>query len=445
MAVELISSEKLRHPDQPTLIYDISKPWEDVVAKPPIWLGEFPPIPTEKKFTLFGEPTISPMIIAAGPASGRHWTGFFLRMGYGAVIEKTRRTRKRRPNPLHNIAIVLPGEPLFAENLDQPRLGSLNPDDWNRSHSMTNSFGNPSSPMPIWTDEFRRQLTDVSDGQILAVSVTATVDPEQKDYPGYFWDITNPTSKAEYEEYAEKRWESGWKRFAADQEEKGWQKPSAEDIEQRKQGFLNDMRKLIEARQSERAMADVMVGIAAAVGAGAKAVELNYACPNVVENAIEGEMFQDGSLVHDTFETARRMFPGIKLGLKVGRFSSYEQARTIIYSTFGNIDFISTINALSVPILATDGTPILIGRERAGTCGEILRELSLRQVEMIANLRDSAHYNFEIHAGGGITEPIHVEQFRNAGGDGFFSGSAVLANPLLNNDYLRFLQEGQLT
>ncbi len=442
MPTEIKPSEVYRHPDQPTLIYDINKPWEEVVANPPIWLGGFPEKPTEKKYILFGEPTISPMIIAAGPASGQRWTGFFLRMGYGAVIEKTRRSRERRSNPLHNIAIVLSRKPLSEKTIDKPRLGSLNPDDWKRFKSMTNSFGNPSSSIPTWTSEFRRQLTDVGDGQVLAVSVTATVDPFMKDYPGYFWDIEEPQSNAQYEEYIEKRWEAGWKIF---REKRAWEKISEQDAEERKQGYKVAMRQLIAARQSEKIIADVMVGIAAAVGAGAEAVELNFACPNVTGNAIEGEMFQDGRLVHNTFDAAREMFPGIKLGLKVGRFNNLEQARSVIYEFYGNVDFVSTINALSVPIIALDGTPILIGRERAGTCGEILREISLRQVEMIAKLRDSANYDFEIHAGGGITEPAHVEQFKNAGGDGFFSGSAVLANPLLNNDYLYWLQEHQAT
>lgn len=372
-------SSKYRALNQPTLIYDIHKPWEEVVAHAPIWLGTFPKKPTEKKYILFGEPAISEIIIAAGPASGQLWTDFFLEMGYGAVIEKTRRTVERKSNQLHNIAIVCDNEPLTPENLDIPRIATLNPADWEMYHNMTNSFGNPSSSIPIWTSEFRRQLQLVKDGQVLAISVTPTVE-SAKESP-----------------------------------------------------------KVLRTK----ILGDVLIAVGAAVGAGARAVELNYACPNVLDNSVEGEMFQDAQLVGETFRAVRKYFPEVFIGMKVGLFKDALQRRFVLGAAGENIDFYSTINALSVPVLDYDGKPILTGRAQAGTCGDILRNLSLRQTQDIADDRLKMGLGFEIHAGGGITKPEHIEMFRSAGGDGFFSGSAVLANPLLNNDYFYWLQENQ--
>ena len=92
MANSLKPASEYLDPNQPPLIYEIDKSWEEVIQKPPVWLSnKFPPIPTEAKYEFLGHKLISPIAIAAGPASGKIWTDFYFKMGYGMVIQKTRR------------------------------------------------------------------------------------------------------------------------------------------------------------------------------------------------------------------------------------------------------------------------------------------------------------------------------------------------------------------
>jgi hypothetical protein len=53
----------LKHPKQPTFIYDITKSWEEVITKKPVWLSnKFPKLPTQKKYQFLGFDLISPII-----------------------------------------------------------------------------------------------------------------------------------------------------------------------------------------------------------------------------------------------------------------------------------------------------------------------------------------------------------------------------------------------
>lgn len=171
-----------RDPKQPPLVYEIEKSWEEVISKPPVWLSnKFPPIPTEAKYEFLGHKLISPIAIAAGPASGKLWTDFYFKMGFGMVIQKTRRTVPRNSNKEPNIAIVFKEKPVEENGLGETLSASINPKDWDKYHSMTNSFGNPSSDILTWAKELSEQRKVMQKGQILGCSVTATTPGNNQD------------------------------------------------------------------------------------------------------------------------------------------------------------------------------------------------------------------------------------------------------------------------
>lgn len=164
------------HPKQPTFVYDIKKAWEEVVQMDPIWLSKkLPPLPKEKKYSFLGQKLISPIAISAGPASRKIWTDFYLNLGYGLVFEKTRRTTPRKSNPVPNVAIVQVDGPLQRNDLGKILTATENQDDFDKNMSITNSFGNPSPALEVWTEELSKQKESVSDGQLLGCSVTATI------------------------------------------------------------------------------------------------------------------------------------------------------------------------------------------------------------------------------------------------------------------------------
>lgn len=368
MKTNLLDPSKFISPQQPPLIYDIKKSWEDIVQKAPIWKsGKFPPLSKEKKYSFLGKKLISPIIIAAGPASRHTWTDFYFKMGYGAVIEKTRRTSPRPSNTAPNIAIIHSSH-LDKKEIGKPLTASMNPKDFLEYGSITNSFGNPSPSMDVWGPELQVQKKAVKDGQLLGCSITATIHNTQ----------------ASMEEVA----------------------------------------------------ADLLMGAVVVATHGADFVELNLACPNVIENSVEGEMFQDEKLVAYTLAEFKRRFPNTPVGFKFGLYKSRAQMKKVFKAAGKNLDYVSGINAISNPVVKADGTEILPGRRTSGICGRLLLDIALESIQWASEIRKEEKLSYNILGGGGVTNPEDVDKFLKAGADAVQVATIALADPLLAYKYL---------
>ncbi len=353
--------------NQPVFVYDIHKSWEQVVKEGPIWKsGKFPPLPKEKKYKFLGQKLISPIAISAGPASTKIWTDFYFKMGYGLVFEKTRRSVPRKSNQVPNIAIVHTDKPLSRNNLDQTLVASMDEVDWQKYNSMTNSFGNPSPAMEVWTKELMEQRKGVGDGQLLGCSVTATLH----------------------------------------------------------QG----------ATISDAAL-DLLMAATAAVLSGAQVLEFNLACPNVIENSIEGEMFQDEKLVAYVMAEFKRRFPHVPCGFKFGIYKSKQQMKKVFIAGEDNLDYVSGINAIAMTVLGKDGSEILPGRKISGVCGIADQTLALEHIKWAFEIRKEEGLKYEILGGGGIIEPADVDRYLSAGADMVQIAAAALTDPLLAYKY----------
>ncbi|MBI2599515.1 hypothetical protein HYW43_01175 [Candidatus Daviesbacteria bacterium] len=381
MSANLPDPKEFVDPNQPTLIYEIEKSWEEVISKPPVWLSnKFPPIPTEAKYEFLGHKLISPIAIAAGPASGKLWTDFYFKMGYGMVIQKTRRTVPRSSNKEPNIAIVYQDKPVAENGLGETLSASSDPNTWEKYKSMTNSFGNPSSDILTWTKELSEQRKVIKPGQILACSVTATT-PEK-----------NKSCSVVLEDDA----------------------PAAQIVE---------------------TASDLLVGATAAVIGGADVIELNLACPNVTENPQEGEMFQNAKLVKYVLSEFKRRFPKIPVGIKFGVYNSKEQMKQVFAQAGDDLDYVSGINALKMTVLAKDGSEILPGRKTSGVCGIADQTIALKSIEWAAQIRQEEGLKYQILGGGGIIKPEDVDRYLAAGADMVQVAAIALADPLLAYKY----------
>ena len=372
----------LRHPKQSEFIYDITLPWEEVISKKPIWKsGKFPPLPKQKKYSFLGKRLVSPIVIAAGPASGKLWTDFYFKMGYGAVIQKTRRTTPRLANKNPNIAIVNSSTPLTRKSIAKGVSASLNQKDWNQFHSITNSFGNASNPMIDWSLELRNQTKAVGEGQMLGCSVTATF-------------LEEPNTKK----------------------------------------YLKST--LNEALIVETAL-DLLMGATAAITNGAEFIEFNLACPNVTENSAEGEMFQDPKLVAYTLAEFKRRFPSVPVGFKFGLYKNKEQMKKVFAAAGDNLDYVSGVNAIATKVHDGTGKDILPGRSVSGVCGAVMKDLALEEIEWAADIRKKGGLKYQILGGGGIIETKDVDQFLSAGADAVQVATVALANPLFAAEYFK--------
>lgn len=368
-------------PNQPPFIYEISKSWEEVIAKPPVWLSnKFPPLSREKKYSFLGHKLISPIAISAGPASGKIWTDFYFKMGYGMVIQKTRRTVKRESNKAPNIAIVHQDKPVEEGNLNETLSASADPKDWEKYKSMTNSFGNPSSEISVWAKELPLQREIMKPGQILGCSVTATT-------PG-----SNQGCSVIL----------------------GRNPPAALIVE---------------------TTSDLLVAATAAVLGGAQVLEFNLACPNVTENPKEGEMFQSVDLVKYLFSEFKRRFPAIPAGFKFGLYNSKDQMKKVFYEAGDNLNYVSGINALKMTVLAKDGSEILPGRKASGVCGIADQIIALEHIKWAAEILEEEGLKYQILGGGGIIEVEDVDRYLSQGADMVQVAAIALADPLLAYKY----------
>lgn len=373
----------LKHPKQPVFIYDIEKPWEEVIRKKPVWLSnKFPKLPSQKKYKFLGFDLISPIIIAAGPSTGKNWSDFYLKMGYGGVIEKTKRTGPRLSNKAPNIAIVQSNTPLERKTISKGVIAGMDQSTFAKYRSITNSFGNPSSSIAEWSSELRKQVKSVGAGQIMGCSVTAT--------------------------FAE---QSGCAVILGDNP------PSALIVE---------------------TALDLLTAATAAVSNGAQFIEFNLACPNVTENSEEGEMFQNPKLVAYTLSEFKRRFPQTKVGFKFGLYKSRDQMRKVFAAAGSNLDYVSGVNAIATPVTDAQGQDVLPGRRTSGVCGAVMKSIALEEIEWAAEIRQKEGLKYEILGGGGIIEPPEVDEFLSAGADAVQVATIPLTNPLFAHEYNLF-------
>ncbi len=377
--IGLPSAESLRHPNQPPLLYQMDRSWIANVYAGPQWLGDYPPLPKNKDYSFLGKRIISPIECAAGPAGGRKWTAFALRMGFGIVNQKTMRTIAWEANQLPNITLVEETDLVDEQNMPDHLLGSFDLKDAGRYLNMGNSFGNPSFPVIDWTNDFRQQLKDVGDGQILAMSVT----PSIRD---------NPLCKELF-------------------------------------GRDSEVDLAIEAAN------DLVHGAVAAAVAGATMEEMNVSCNNVVQHPQEGQMYMNAPLVGYAVRSFKEISPGVDIGIKCGPFRSADQTTRTIDACQGELNFISLINTFPARVVNPEGVAVMPGREQIGFSGPAIQDVALRNVEWAAKARDSLGISLGIKGGGGVNTPEDVDRFINAGADVVFVANRFLRDPLFAYEY----------
>lgn len=372
--------DKFTHPKQPSFIYDIHKSWEYVIKNKPLWKsGKFPPLPKERKYKFLGQNLISPIAISSGPAWGPIWVGFYFKMGFGMVIDKSKRSVTKVVNKAPNISYVRIDEPLNRKNLGTQLVGTMDPKDFEKSKSITNSFGIGSTDMLTWSKEVETASKLAKPGQLYACSVTVTT-------PG----------------------NGGCAVLLKDDT------PTAVIVE---------------------SAADLLMGASVAATHGSQVVELNLACPNVIDHPEEGEMFQNDKLVKYVTAEFKRRFPNIPVGIKFGVYKNKSQMKKVFQAGGQNLDYVSGINAISQPVLAEDGSEILPGRKASGIAGWADRELALEHIKWADEIRKEEGLKYEILGGGGIVEVEDVDLYLKSGADMVQVATIALADPLFAYKY----------
>lgn len=175
-----------------------------------------------------------------------------------------------------------------------------------------------------------------------------------------------------------------------------------------------------------------------AVDMGAKVIELNLSCPNVVA---EGIVCHNLDVVVDICQRSKEMIGDTPITIKLACFT-YDQEellRAIIKSVSPYISGVTAINTYDAPIVDGDGKPAFPGpgREKAGVSGAAIRWAGIDMVNRLAHIREVYDLNYQIIGVGGVMVPQDYHDYIQAGADAVQSASAAMWNPDLASQVKR--------
>ena len=211
------------------------------------------------------------------------------------------------------------------------------------------------------------------------------------------------------------------------------------DIEQAQHYLKNNQLMIVSCVGSEtkkRSIVDDFVLCAIkAVEAGAKVIELNYSCPNVISK--ESKIYQDYTLSSKISEKVKKAIKNIPLIIKIGYISDKTLLLNIIKSNAPFIEGISAINTITMQIKNKQGHQALPGENRlkSGVCGKMIKQLSFKMLKNIRTFRKTCKFDFIIISNGGITCTEDINEFLCAGSDIVMSGTGSMWNPLLAHNW----------
>ncbi len=169
-----------------------------------------------------------------------------------------------------------------------------------------------------------------------------------------------------------------------------------------------------------------------AIKTGAKAIEINFSCPNVTN---EGVLCYDGKAVLSVCRAVKETIGNIPLIAKLGYFPPIAEQLLagIVMSINPFVAAISAINTFAAPVHDSNNKQALpgVGRLKAGLSGHAIKDLGIDMTQRLSAIRDSYGLNFEIIGIGGVLTSSDFLEYRSAGADAVFSATGAMWNPNL--------------
>ena len=172
-----------------------------------------------------------------------------------------------------------------------------------------------------------------------------------------------------------------------------------------------------------------------AIEAGAKAIELNFSCPNVASK--EGSIFHDSVLSSKISKAVKRVIKDIPLMIKIGYIENEKLLEDVIVNNAPYVDGIAAINTISMQVQDKNGDQSLPGKERlkSGICGSIIKDISLGMVKRIINIKRKNNYDFIVCGVGGVVSTHDIDHYLECGVDIVMSATGAMWNPYLAHDW----------
>lgn len=190
-----------------------------------------------------------------------------------------------------------------------------------------------------------------------------------------------------------------------------------------------------EGMKSEDFWQDFADASKLAVQAGAKIIELNLSCPNVIG---EGIVCYTPEAVIGICERTRAVIGNTPLMIKLGYFTTAQQPllEQIMSKVAQYINAVALINTIPAKVYDKNGKQALPGEGRlvSGLCGAGIKWAGLDMVKRMAELRQQKNYNYEIVGIGGVMTPKDFFDYRKAGADLVQACTGPMWNPNLAHE-----------
>jgi dihydroorotate dehydrogenase len=161
------------------------------------------------------------------------------------------------------------------------------------------------------------------------------------------------------------------------------------------------------------------------------AIEINLSCPNV--RGGEGSLFQSPEAAERVVRRAWEAVGTTPLIIKIGYVVEEASLAELMRRCGPYVQGVAGINTIPMAVRDAAGGPALgsAARLRAGVCGRAIRDLALRQVQRLVDLRRRLGMGWTIIGVGGIFAAEDVDAHLHAGADAAMSATGAMWNPLL--------------
>lgn len=175
-----------------------------------------------------------------------------------------------------------------------------------------------------------------------------------------------------------------------------------------------------------------------AVDSGADGIEANFSCPNV--GTLDGQLYQRPAAAKIVAQRIRSAIGDVPLALKIGFISIREQAECFLDAVSSSIQGLCMTNSIQAKVKRNDGTFLFQAQPR-GICGKAIREASLKQTRLFADLVQTKRLPIAIIGVGGISETDDVRAYLDAGAACVGMATAIMVNPHSGLDIRRSLSK----
>jgi len=165
-----------------------------------------------------------------------------------------------------------------------------------------------------------------------------------------------------------------------------------------------------------------------AAEAGADVIEANFSCPNVC--SAEGSIYMDVELSRLIANRLRQALEKTPFLIKLGHFPDLSRLRKFLQAVGGIASGITMVNAISRPVLHTDGRPAFGEAFRsAGVLGRAIHAPSVESVRRAAEIVKKDGLGLSIAAVGGVSCAQDAREVFDAGADAVLMGSSPMYLP----------------